>query len=221
MKPANLQPPHEEDRTMSRSDPRRSAAAASARKSTDRRRIIIFATIGVVALLIVAAFVVGSRTPEVASVAPTLAQIKIGQDAPPFSVATTLGPRSVPSADKKPVLLEVFATWCPHCQRETTVLNGLFDRYGSKVDFVAVSGSPYAIDETSPESQADVVAFTERFKTRYPVAYDADLKVMKAYLQGGYPTMVLIGRDDKILWIKDGEITADALSKQMDLALKA
>ena len=53
------------------------------------------------------------------------------------------GPFNLPKADHKPVLLEVFATWCPHCQHEVSVLNPLFHQYGDKVHFVAVSGSPY------------------------------------------------------------------------------
>ena len=204
---------------MNRADRRRTGPATQ-QGGADRRRIIVFATIGVLAIGVIVAFALASRTPPVASVAPEQAQIKVGQVAPAYTVATTAGPRAMPSSDGRPVLLEVFATWCPHCQRETAVLNDLFDHYGKKVDFVAVSGSPYAADEQSPETQADVIGFGDHFKVRYPIAYDGDLKVMKAYLQGGYPTIVIIGRNGKIRSIHDGEIAEKTLSDDMDSALK-
>ena len=107
---------------------------------------------------------------------------------------------------KKPVFLEVFATWCPHCQRETAVINALYHRYAGKLDFVAVSGSPYANDRLSPESLSDVLGFAHYFKVQYPIAYDASLDVAKSYLQGGYPTIALITGDKRIAYVGSGEI---------------
>jgi thiol-disulfide isomerase/thioredoxin len=205
---------------MNRTERRRTNAPA-AQKGTDRRRLILYGTLGLIAVLIVAGIVWGSRAPQLASEAPTLAKLNIGQDAPSFSVSTTAGPFSVPNASKKPVLLEVFATWCPHCQRETAVLNKIYSRYGNRVDVVAVSGSEYGMNENSKESQADVYAFTQKFKAQYPIAFDPELNVMKKYLQGGYPTVVIIGSDNKIRNIHDGEITEKTLSTDLDSALKA
>jgi peroxiredoxin len=183
----------------------------------DRRRIILFATLGVVAVLIVAGVILGSRT---ASVAPTLAQLKVGESAPAFSVSTTAGPFAVPTTDRKPTVLEVFATWCPHCQHEVVTLNSLYQHYGAKANVVAVSGNPQGMDGHSPESQADVMTFVQRFKTKYPVAFDPELKVMNEYLQGGYPTIVVIGPDNKIRAVHDGEVEEKTLAKDIDDALK-
>jgi thiol-disulfide isomerase/thioredoxin len=203
---------------MNRSERRRGSVPT--RAQADRRRLIVYVTIGIIVLLIVVAVALASRTPKTASNAPTFAPLKIGQDAPPFSLSTTGGPISVPVPDKKPVLLEVFATWCPHCQREVATLNNVFVRYGDRIHLVAVSGSPYAMDETNPESQGDVFAFTRRFNVRYPIAFDGDLVVAKKYLQGGFPTVVVIGRDNKVLSVRDGEIPQVLLVKDIDAALK-
>jgi thiol-disulfide isomerase/thioredoxin len=118
------------------------------------------------------------------------------------------------------VLLEVFATWCPHCQRETQVLNALSARYAGKVAIVAVSGSPYGIDGTSPESQADVNGFAQRFQLRYPVAFDPNMDVAQKYLQGGYPTLVLIDQSKTVRMIKDGEVSQADLAKAIDGVLR-
>jgi thiol-disulfide isomerase/thioredoxin len=188
---------------------------------TDHRRTIVYASIGVLAILAVVAVAFASRAPKTASDAPMYAQLTVGQPAPAFSASTTHGPFTFPGADHKPVLLEVFATWCPHCQHEVSVLNPLFGRYGEKVDFVAISGSPYAMDEQSPASQADVVNFADHFKVHYPIAYDPDMTVAKKFLQGGYPTVVVIDRAGKIASVRDGEISDKQLSQDLDKALKS
>ena len=204
---------------MNRAERRRGAPATG--RGSNRARIILFATLGVLALGLIVVIARMSTVKQSSTEATTMANLKIGQQAPAFDVSTTAGPFSFPNADKKPVLLEVFATWCPHCQHETVELNKIFGKYGKSADIVAVSGNPYAIDGQSPESANDVVKFTQRFKTQYPVAYDPELKVMNAYLQGGYPTMVIIDRHGKIFAIRNGEITAATLSKDLDAALKS
>jgi thiol-disulfide isomerase/thioredoxin len=189
--------------------------------SPDRRKIILYATIAVVIAAIIVGVGLASRqvVPKAASNAPIQAQIKVGQTAPPFSVQTTAGAFDLQQVGT-PVLLEVFATWCPHCQRETQVLNALSARYAGKVAIVAVSGSPYGIDGTSPESQADVNGFAQRFQLRYPVAFDPNMDVAQKYLQGGYPTLVLIDQSKTVRMIKDGEVSQADLAKAIDGVLR-
>jgi thiol-disulfide isomerase/thioredoxin len=190
------------------------AVASKSAPSPDRRKTILYATIAAVVVLIVVGIGLASRNavPKAASQAPIQASIKVGQTAPEFSIQTNAGPFDLASVDT-PVLLEVFATWCPHCQRETQVLNGLATSYAGKLAIVAVSGSAQGIDGTSPESQADVNQFGATFQVRYPLAFDPDLKVAQQYLQGGYPTLVLIDKSKKIVMIKDGEVAESDLVK--------
>jgi thiol-disulfide isomerase/thioredoxin len=168
-----------------------------------------------------------SRVPQSATTAATPAQLSVGQQAPLFSVATTAGPFDITKAGDKPTLLEVFATWCPHCQRETVVLNQLYGKYKGKVNFVAVSGSPYDMSgppgenpgTPQPESQADVVNFMQKFNVTYPIAFDPDLKVANEYMQDGFPQVVLIGTDGKILALRSGEIPANDIASAIGRTL--
>jgi thiol-disulfide isomerase/thioredoxin len=184
-----------------------------------RRRLAVFGSLGVLAVVIIVAVVLASRVPKAASDAPAAAAIAVGQKAPEFAVSTTGGPFDLAQAGGKPTLLEVFATWCPHCQRETAVLNSVYAAYRSRVNIVAVAGSPYAMDESQPESQADVVAFMEKFNVVYPVAFDSTLDVGHKYLQGGFPTVVLIGTDGRIQSLRDGEIPKPDITHALDAAL--
>ena len=176
-----------------------------------RSRTWAFATIAVVALIAIAAvlyynFGPGRRGVQTASQSPIVGKAQVGQSAPEFEVATTAGLFDLATADK-PVFLEVFATWCPHCQRETVVVDRLYKKYSSRVAFVAVSGSDTAMDGTSASSELDVLNWAKRFNAQYPVAYDALLNVANLYLQGGFPTLALIGRDKKVAYLNSGEIS--------------
>lgn len=195
---------------------------ASAAKPADRRRTtILYATLAVIVIAVVVGIALASRqvVPKAASEAPMQSKLKAGDKAPEFAVQTNAGPFDLAQVST-PVLLEVFATWCPHCQRETQVLNSLAAAYAGKVAIVAVSGSPQGIDGTTPESQADVNAFGARFAVRYPLAFDPDLKVAQDYLQGGYPTLVLIKPDKTIAWVTSGEIPQADVAKQLDAVLR-
>ena len=199
----------------------RSGRAQPSAGSGDKRKTILTVSFGILALIAIIAVGVASRIPKVASEAPTVAPLAVGQAAAPFTIPTTGGVFDLTQAAGKPVLLEVFATWCPHCQRETATLNQIFDTYKDRVHVVAVSGSQYAFDGSSPQSQADVVSFAEKYSVRYPIAYDESLGVAHKYLQGGFPTLVVIGKDGKIAWFRDGEIPQADIKKTLDDALKS
>src|ERR1700678_1410176 len=121
----------------------------------NRRTLAAVTTVVAVAIAVVAV-VVYFRGPkhgsvQMASQSPVVGKAQKGKTAPPFEVATTAGYFDL-SKTRKPVFLEVFATWCPHCQRETAIIDRLYAKYRNRVDFVAVSGSDTAMDGTSASS---------------------------------------------------------------------
>jgi thiol-disulfide isomerase/thioredoxin len=184
------------------------------------RKTILYLTLGVVIVAVIVAVGLASRNvvPQSASQAPMQTKLKAGDTAPEFAVQTNAGPFDLDKVDT-PVLLEVFATWCPHCQHETVVLNDLAGKYQGKIAMVAVSGSANGMDGNSPETQSDVNTFGAQFQVRYPIAFDPQLAVAQQYLLGGYPTLVLIRPNKKIAWIDSGEIPEAKLVKQINAVL--
>jgi cytochrome c biogenesis protein CcmG, thiol:disulfide interchange protein DsbE len=186
------------------------------------QRRLAFASLAILAAVAVIAVVWyvmhPSRQLETASQAPTIGKATLGATAPQFEVATTSGLFDL-SKTEKPVFLEVFATWCPHCQRETAVIDKLFAKYRSQVDFVGVSGSDTAMDGTSAASQADVLAWIQKFNVTYPIAYDPLDAVADLYLQGGFPTIAVIDKAKKIVYLNSGEIAYDELAAAIEKAL--
>lgn len=196
---------------MSRHSSRRSA------RPIPFHNLALWLTVGIVTVGVIAAIAYANRVvPRAAMASMPYSSLSAGDPAPDFSATTTQGPFALSTAHK-PVFLEVFATWCPHCQRETVVLDRLYEKYKDQLDFVAVTGSPYGGNRTSPESEADVLGFVSYFNVRYPVAFDPFLNVAESYLEGGYPTIVMIGTDKRVKFIASGELSESVLESHIRL----
>lgn len=181
------------------------------------RRNLIYATIAIVVIAAVAAIGLANRG-AVSNVAQTVnpdAKLAVGQTAPTFSITTNAGPFDLASVST-PVFLEVFATWCPHCMHEVPIVDALAKAYAGKVAFVGVSGSQYGMDEQSPESQDDVNAWVQRLNVTYPVAFDSDLQIANEYLQGGYPTIVMIDSHKVVRYVNSGELPPQELETALN-----
>ncbi|MGH7715625.1 MAG: TlpA family protein disulfide reductase [Vulcanimicrobiaceae bacterium] len=197
-------------------------APAEVNRRAQRNRLFLYLTLGLIVVIIVAVVAFYSRVPQAASSAPIQSNIKVGQTAPEFSVATTNGPFDLKTAESagKPVFLEIFATWCPHCQREVTTIDALYKKYGSQMDFVGVSGSPTGMDGQAPSSQLDVVNFQKTFGVRYPIAYDPGLDVAGKYMLDGYPSLVIVDKTGKVAYLASGEISDKTLTTEIEKVLK-
>lgn len=184
----------------------------------DRRKIILYATIAIVVLAAIIGVGLASRVPKAASDAPITSTLKVGDTAPEFSIQTNAGPFDLAQVST-PVLVEIFATWCPHCQREATALNAVAQQYAGKLAIVSVSGSNRGIDGNSDETQADVNQFGQQFNVRYPIAFDPDLKIAGQYIQNGYPSLILIDKNKKVSWVTSGETPKAAIDKAVKAVL--
>ena len=115
-----------------------------------------------------------------------------------FSLVSITG-RKIDLADYKGkvVLLNFWASWCPHCRRLIPSLVGLHDQYYSKglrIVGIAVSDHKQAVE-----------AFYQRGNINYPIAM-GDAYTRRLYGGvSGLPTTVLIGRDGRIYSRFEGE----------------
>jgi len=149
--------------------------------------------------------------------------LKVGTRAPDFTLKTPEGkPVSLSSYRGKAVLLEFFATWCPHCNAEAPHLERLYASLPKqKIAFVSVN----ADGETAPS----VFAFHRYYGLRYPALVDPSSqpgsftqqggagRVTNAYHVEAYPTFYIVDPHGKIAWRSDGE-QPDALLRQQLLA---
>jgi thiol-disulfide isomerase/thioredoxin len=182
------------------------------------RKTLTYVTIAIVVIAVGLAIHFansGTISNAAQTVNPDATKITVGSVAPTFSITSDAGPFDLASVNT-PVFLEVFATWCPHCQHEVPIVDALAKQYSGKVAFIGISGSPYGIDGSSPENQADVNEWVQKLNVTYPVAYDPDLKIANMYLQGGYPTIVMIDSHKIVRYVNSGELTPPELQTALN-----
>jgi thiol-disulfide isomerase/thioredoxin len=125
------------------------------------------------------------------------------------------------SKSTKPYVVEFFAVWCPHCQRETAVLNRLQDVDGGRIDIIAVPASPLGFDHASMLQPADVAAFAQRFDVRYRIGFDGFFSSAYDYGIAAFPTFFFVGADRHVVAVESGETPFERLHADVDATLAA
>jgi thiol-disulfide isomerase/thioredoxin len=131
---------------------------------------------------------------------------KEGATAQPFALRLVQGGGSFSLAEQhgKPVLMEVFASWCGVCERAAPMVDEVYREAQQRgVVFVGVSID----DEASAAARVK-----QSWPIAYPVALD-DGSVKRAYGVSLVPTFVLIDKDGKIRRASTGVPSRRALSR--------
>jgi peroxiredoxin len=150
--------------------------------------------------------------------------LAVGATAPNFTLKTPQGQSvSLSQFRGKAVLLEFFATWCPHCNAEAPHLRKLYASLSKSIyAFVSVN----ADGETAPS----VFAFHRYYGLQYPALVDpssqpgsfnsqgAAGKVSTEYQVEAFPTLYVIDPLGRITWRSDGEQPDALLRKELQLA---
>jgi peroxiredoxin len=145
--------------------------------------------------------------------------LSVGSQAPAFTLKTPEGdPVSLSDFRGKAVLLELFATWCPHCNAEAPHLQALYRSLPqSKYALVSVNGDG--------ENAASVFAYHRYFGLSFPTLLDpggqpgsfrqpgSAGRVSTEYRMAYFPTFYVIDPKGRISWRSDGE-QPDALLRQ-------
>jgi cytochrome c biogenesis protein CcmG, thiol:disulfide interchange protein DsbE len=136
--------------------------------------------------------------------APGGGPVRVGAAAPAYAAETLEGERSALSQmHGKPVLLNVWATWCHPCRQEVPALEQLHQAYGPRgLQVIGVS-----IDQGDQEQ--GIREFMQEFGASYPVWLDPDGEVQTVFSTVGVPSTFLIGPDGQVLWKHVGPVRAD------------
>jgi peroxiredoxin len=153
--------------------------------------------------------------------------LAVGSKAPAFTLKTPEGRSvSLSAFHGKTVLLEFFATWCPHCNAEAPELRSIYASLPKKsYAFVAVN----ADGETAPS----VYAFHSYYGLSYPALLDPSFghpgsftqpggegPVSSAYHVGSYPTFYVVDAKGRIAWRNDGEQPDALLRRELTQAAR-
>ncbi len=123
-------------------------------------------------------------------------------EAAPAFETTSLDGEDVSLADYEGqvVLLNVWATWCDPCVRELPELVRLHEQLHGK-GFTVIG-----LNTDVRGKIGAVRAMTAKHKLPYPVWLDIESRSQVTFKLRGYPTSMLIDRQGKIRWRREGEI---------------
>lgn len=114
----------------------------------------------------------------------------------------------------RPMLVNIWATWCGPCVREVPVLVGFAAKAGPKVAVVGVD---------TEDKPSDALVFARQYAMRYPSVIDADGRVLRRY-GGGPPITLLVDAGGRVVFTHRGELTSLAqleglVSRHLGVAL--
>ncbi|HET7657487.1 MAG TPA: redoxin domain-containing protein, partial [Bacillales bacterium] len=102
----------------------------------------------------------------------------------------------------KTVLINFWATWCPHCKEEMAAIEQYYQDHHSK-GFIVLS-----VNDLSAEKNRKVVAsFVRSNHLTFLVVLDRNEKVSRIYRVGGLPTSYFIGPKGKVRAENVGPLT--------------
>ena len=111
----------------------------------------------------------------------------------------------------RPVVVNVWASWCGPCRAETPLLERAARRYGSAVAFVGVNS----------RDQADAARdFLRRYHVSYPSLVDVSDDISQRLSVGGLPTTYVFSRTGRVRARVVGGISEQTLAAQVQAALR-
>ena len=149
----------------------------------ERRIFFILVLVAGLAWIGISADSSGTQTKSVA--AP-----QVGFLAPDFTLKTPSGESFTLSAQRgHPVLVNLWATWCPPCRAEMPTIQKVYDEY--KDQGLVVLG----INATNQDNALAIAPFIDQYHLTFPILLDETGAVSQNYQLRSLPSSYFIGRD--------------------------
>lgn len=120
--------------------------------------------------------------------------VKVGGMMPEFTIVSDNGAQFKSSSLKgKVILINLFATWCPPCQKElAAVQETLWPKYKDNKNFVMlVIGREH--------TDADLATYNEKKGFTFPLYPDKGRVIFDKFAKSLIPRTYLVGKDGKII----------------------
>ena len=124
----------------------------------------------------------------------------LGRPFPDFTVTDTQGNEFTLSEalkDREAALINIWATWCPPCEGEMPMLNEVYEQYGDRVAFIALS-----------YDDSDTAEMIEAYRTAHGIAFPMgrdEGAALYRYCGGeGVPTTVIVDRFGNAAFLRVG-----------------
>lgn len=105
-----------------------------------------------------------------------------------------------------PLVVNVWASWCPPCQREAEVLQRGWERYGDRIKFVGIDYR---------DREGDAEAFVRDHVLTFPSGSDPAGRVTGPLRLFGLPTTYFVDARGRIVEQKVGELSEQELARYL------
>ncbi len=158
-------------------------------------------------VLILAAGLLILHTSSAGDVVSVSGPAQVGTSFGDFNLADLNGGRvSLADFRGRPVILNIWATWCPPCQAEMPTLNTYYQAH--QKDGLVILGI------NAGETRDQAAAFAQAHGLTFPILLDPTEKLEDAAHINDFPTSILVGRDGLVKAVHIGMLTSDIIEAE-------
>lgn len=135
--------------------------------------------------------------------------------APDFTVVDKDGNAvSLTDMRGKPVILNLWASWCPPCKAELPDFEAAYENYGETIHFMMVN-----LTDGYQETMEKATAFLAGTGYTFPVYFDTESEAAFAYNATSIPATYFIDGEGNLVVYAHGMLDAANLQKGIDMLL--
>ncbi len=183
-----------------------------ARSPRNRRRIVTLSVLGAIALLAII-FLTLILLP--ASPQQPHGGIAVGQAAPEFTLPVQggagagRGPIDLRTLRGHPVVINFWSESCPPCLAEIPYLRGIYAQHGASAAFILLG-----VNVGDPRE--DITIFGATYHVNYPLLFDPDSRVDRAYGISSLPITYFIDSSGIVRFVVPQELTPQTMQQGLD-----
>ena len=117
--------------------------------------------------------------------------------------------------DKKPVVINIWASWCGPCKAEMPYFEDAINKYGDKVEFLMIN-----LTDGQRETKEKAMKFLKDNDLEMDILYDLDYSAANAYNIRGIPITIFIDKGGNIIYDREGALNDEILDTNIKKLIK-
>ena len=110
-----------------------------------------------------------------------------------------------------PVVVNFWATWCPHCVNELPGFDAVWEEYGDEVQFLIID-----LTDGGRETVEMAKAYKADHGYSFPIFFDEGQKTAMAYGVSAIPMTILIDREGRLAAYARGAVSEEVLRREVE-----
>lgn len=115
----------------------------------------------------------------------------------------------------KPIVLNIWATWCGPCKVEMPYFQKAYEKYSDKIEFIMLNATT-----TRGETEEKVKSFIDERKFTFPIYYDANGEALRTLGIRAFPSTFLLSSEGEILAATAGAVAEENLMEALKLLIQ-